>query len=145
MDTCTELSNEFCTLRFHKQSLRGAVQDYIIYFKDSQFDLEICLTRTLDVFTELIDHFKDDIIKARLIANVNYIRFNDDSDEESVNYHFGSYSQEFVHDATEFYERHMQKIISRMDSFHMNGSSLLLKKINHIHIAISKLRITTSK
>ena len=102
---------------------------------------DACLKKTLDVFVKLMDHFEEDLIKVRLIAEVEYLRLNDDDLDlgESVNYHFASYAQEIVDDPIEFYRRHISKIISRMDNFHEYGSRLLLNKIRHIHIAISKL------
>ena len=140
MAAVNKIDNQFCTLRFHKQSLHGAVQDYIIDFKEEELDIEACLGKTLDLFLDLVNYFKNDMIKARLIAEVNYIRVNDQLEETGdENYHFASYSQEYVDDAVEFYERHMQKVTSRMDSFHVNGSRLLLNKFSHIHIAISKV------
>ena len=146
MPPAKELSNKFCTLRFHRESMRGLVQDYVIDFKELECDIEACVDMTSDLFVELMKHFEEDLVKARLIAEVNYLRMDDDdgnsdTEDESENYHFTSYAQEYVDDPLEFYQRHMQKIMSRMDSFHVNGSNLLLNKINHIHIAISRIKV----
>lgn len=66
---------------------------------------------------------------ARLIAKVNMIHFNTTTNETCErSYHFASYKSEIVDDCNEFYQRHMMKIASRMDSFNQNGSNCLYKK-----------------
>ena len=137
MDSVAE--NAFCTLCLHRQALGGAAQDYIISFKEDVCDIETVLGEVLDVFLELMKNFEEDLIKARLIANVNYLKINEGLvTDESVDYHFASYASEIVEDPQEFFDRHMSKILSRMDSFHENGSRLLLNKVKHLHISISK-------
>ena len=100
--------------------------------------MEACLDYTREIFTELISYFKDNLIKAHLIEHVNYTHFPEGEVAESVYFQFRSYGQEYVTDTSEFYTRHLRKIISRMDNFHGYGDHLLLNKINHIVIAISK-------
>lgn len=134
-----KFSNDVCSLRFHKQSLRGSVQDYIIDFHETEYDIEMVVGTTMDLFIQLMKHFENRLIKARLIAEISYIRTNDSDESTIENFHFTSYAQEYVDDPEDFYERHMQKIVSRMDTFHLNGSNLLINKINHIHIAITKV------
>ena len=92
-----------------------------------------------DLFSKLISSFVDTEVKVRLIAEVNYSRLNDKMEiVENYNFHFPSYQSEKVVDVHDFYERHMFKIVSRMDDFHRNGSRLMLNKITHIHVALSK-------
>ena len=133
-----DIKNEHGYLSFHKQSLRGTVVDYIIYFNEREMEIEHIIEKTKDLFLRLHENYKDHAYKARLIARCKYNRLNDEHEVvDTLAYHFGSYSTEWVEDPLEFYTRHMQKIASRMDTFHTNGSSLLLQGIEHIHIAIT--------
>ena len=94
--------------------------------------------KSFHLFKQLMENFKETTVKARLIAQINFLRMNDKHEViGNEDYHFTSYSQETVSDVEEFYERHMQKIASRLDSFHENGSRLLINQIKHIHIALS--------
>ena len=132
------MSNAFGQLCFHRQSLRGRVQDYVIHFNEEQWDMETMIHKTYDLFHTLLRHFNDRQVKARLIAQVNYLRLNDQHEViGNEDYHFSSYSLESVENPKDFYERHMNKIISRMDSFHQNGSRLMISHIKHIHIALA--------
>ena len=132
------ITNDHGNLCFHRQSLRGAVQDYIITFDKEEYDIQFMVSKTYDLFERLMDHFNDNYVKARLIAQVEYIRLNDAHEIVGYeDYHFSSYALEKVDDSKDFYERHMMKIASRMDSFHQNGSRLMLHRIKHIHIALA--------
>ena len=137
MNYSVNLCNDFCKLTFHRQSLRGTIRDYIITFNDKETDLEIVITKTADVFKQLIETVQDFNIKARIIAEVEFSTLNDN---EVVTYHFASYQTELVIDPDEFYTRHFSKIISRLDQFNNRGSNLLLNKIKHIHLALSLYR-----
>ena len=91
------LVNEFCKLCFHSQSLRGVVQDYIISFEDDEVDLNLVVEKSYDLFEKLMEHFKNKNVKARLIAQINFIRMNDRNEiVGNEDYHFSSYSQERV-------------------------------------------------
>ena len=70
-DTTQEsLTNAHGTLCFHRQSLRGVVQDYIISFHEEECDIERILSKTYDLFESLIQKYSDKHIKARLVAQV---------------------------------------------------------------------------
>ena len=130
--------NAFGNLCFHRQSLRGAVQDYIISFNEEECDIQTMVHKTYDLFEILMQRFNDKVVKARLIAQVNYLRLNDQHEVTGEeDYHFASYSLEEVTNLKDFYERHMCKIASRMDSFHQHGSRLMISHIKHIHIALT--------
>ena len=133
-----EFSNAFGKLCFHRQSLRGAVQDYIISFNEEECDMDSMVHKTYDLFEALMQQFEEAVVKARLIAQVRYLRLNDQHEVTGMeDYHFASYSLEEVRDMPEFYQRHMNKIMSRMDAFHQNGSRLMISHIKHIHIALT--------
>ena len=137
-DTTQEnLTNAHGTLCFHRQSLRGVVQDYIISFHEEECDIERILSKTYDLFESLIQKYSDKHIKARLVAQVNYMRLDDTHQILGYeDYHFASYSLEEVLESKDFYQRHMSKIASRMDSFHHHGSRLVINTIKHIHIQL---------
>ena len=132
-----EFTNASGKLCFHRKSLRGRVQDYIISFDETVHDIEMVLDKTHDLFQQLMSKFEDKIVKARLIAQVNYSRLNDRHEEVGQeDYHFASYQLEEVKDVPEFYNRHLKKVISRIDMFHQNGSRLIINCIKHIHIQL---------
>ena len=134
----TTFSSSFACLRHHKDSLRGKVKDYVISFNEPQQDIEAMIEATFEVVQKLFLTFKDKRICGRLIAKVDYFHFNIEQEKESErSYHFPSYSSEEIMDVYDFFQRHMMKIASRMHSFNANGSNLLIKKIEHIHIQLS--------
>lgn len=68
-------------------------------------------------------------------SSTNYVRLNEKHDEVGQeDYKFLSYQMEEVSCVQEFYTNHLAKIASRMDTFHQNGSRLILQHIKHIHI-----------
>ena len=113
------------------------VQDYILSFHEQECDIELMVAKTYDLFERLIQHYHDQHIRARLVAQVNYMRVDDSHEIIGYeDYHFGSYSLEPVENPPDFYQRHMSKIATRMDSFHQHGSRLLVHAIKHIHIQL---------
>ena len=135
-----ELTNASGKLCLHRQSLRGRVQDYIISFDEEVADIQMVVGKTFDLFQQLMTKFEEDEVKARLIAQVSYLRLNELHEivgEED--YHFSSYQMEKVMDVPDFYNRHLAKVASRMDAFHQNGSRLLIHRIKHIHISMMVL------
>ena len=129
--------NDCASLEFYKKSLKGIICDYMISFKETQTSIEDALPITRDLFHQLIKSFGNKNVTARLIAKVNYIHVNTESDEiEERPYHFASYQSEQVRAIDAFFVRHMEKIASRLDSFNQNGSNLLIKNIAHLHVCI---------
>lgn len=128
--------NDCAYLKFYKKSFKGLVRDYQISFNETQSSVEDIVPLTLDLFRQLIETFKDSkIIKARLVAKVNFIHVNNLTKEtEDRSYHFASLQSEQVENVEDFYHRHMQKIAERLEIFNRNGSNLLIKNIAHIHI-----------
>ena len=136
----TLFSTSFACLQHYKDSLRGKVKDYVISFNEPEQDIETMTEATFEVVQQMFLTFSDRRISARLIAKVDYFQLN--NEHQTVNersYHFPSYSSEEIVDVYDFFVRHMMKIASRMDSFNANGSNLLIKKIEHIHIQLSFL------
>ena len=130
--------NDNAFLKFHKESLRGKTQDYIIHFHKEQMDLQHVLLLTSDLFKQLIESFGNKNLVARLVAKVRFIHVNNMTDEmEERFYHFSSYGNEPVIDADDFFQRHMAKIASRLDSFNVNGSNLMIKNIAYLHIILT--------
>ena len=130
--------NDDAFLKLHKESYRGKSQDFIVHFNEEQMDIQHVLMITSELFKQLITSFKDKKISARLVAKVRFIHVNNTTDEQSERfYHFPSYSSEVVNDADDFFHRHMTKIASRLDSFHVNGSHLMIKNVAHLHIVLT--------
>ena len=135
--TC-ESANACARLCFHRQSLRGSVIDLIIHFNQDETAIDSIVDKTFDLFQHVDQELETCTYKARLIAECEYQRLNEVQDViETVSYHFGSYSSERVTNAQSFYTRHLEKIASRMDTFHRRGSNLVFQRIKHIHIALS--------
>ena len=130
-------SNDCASLNFYKQSLKGVVEDYVINFNNEHTSISDVLYITQDLFKQLMDKLSERVPRARLIAKVCFIHINSETQEiEERFYHFPSYQTEQVLNAKEFYERHMEKISTRLDAFIKNGSNLLIKNIAHIHIQL---------
>ena len=132
-------SNEFGGINYHKSSLRGAVIDYIITFNEHQNDLQTIIQKTYEIFQELFKYYERKRIKARLIVKANYIRptRSDDEDTTTLGIHFPSLQSEEVSDVEDFFNRHMSKILTRMDTFHEKGSNLILENIEYVYIELS--------
>jgi len=139
MTEAVKFTNEFCSLRFHRQSLRGVIRDYIISFHHEKADLEFAIAKGYFVFQQLMDSLMNKDVKGRLVAEIEFEKVTDEHAGERVVFHFASYSAETIHDPKDFYQRHMAKIASRLDSFHEHGSNLLLCRIKHIHIQLNVL------
>lgn len=134
------LSNDSASIELYKQCFKGLIKDYIINFHEEQTDMELVLNRTLSLFLNLINSKDFKVTKARLVAKVRFVHVNQITNEmEERLYHFPSYQAETVIDANEFYQRHMRKIASRIESFNQNGSNLLIKNIAHVHILLTTL------
>ena len=130
--------NEYGCLAFHKASLKGVIQDYVIHFHEDESDMQLVIAHASDLFQQLMDTFKDRKVFARLIAKINFFHLNNDQEVISErSYHFPSFSSEEVIDAGDFFKLHMLKIASRLDSFNANGSNLLIKNIQHIHMQLA--------
>lgn len=137
----TSFSTSFACLQHHKDSLRGKVKDYVISFNEPQQDIEVMTEATFEVVKQLLLTFEDRRICGRLIAKVDYFHFNNEQgDVTERSYHFPSYSSEEITNAYAFFKRHMLKIASRIETFNCNGSNLLIKKIEHIHIQLTFLQ-----
>ena len=131
-------SNDCAYLNFHKESLRGRVKDYAISFYNVATDFDLILDDTFDIFQRLFDKNAGKPFFARLVAKVNFWHINSETGvTEERSYHFPSLQSERVTIPHDFFQRHMQKIVSRMDTFLSNGSNLLIKNIEHIHIQLS--------
>lgn len=134
----TSFSNEFAYVCHHKTSVKEKVRDYVIKFNTLQRSIENVIPETFELIEQLIQSLNAQKILARLIAKVNFIHFNSFSDEQSLRtYYFPSYKSEQIEDVEDFYERHMTKIASRLDSFNENGSNLIIQNIECIFIQFS--------
>lgn len=136
------IANDFCNLTFHRQSIKGLIRDYIISFNEDETDLELVIGKTLDVFVQLMERFKENRVKARIIAEIEFARVNNEN--EVATFHFASYQADWVNDSEQFYVSHFQKIISRLDQFNNRGSNLLIRRIKHIHLALNVISTTKS-
>ena len=134
------MTNECGTLSLHKQTTNGKLQDYIISFHKDEADIELVVDRTKQLFLQLIEYFADSniTIMARLVMKIHFQHIVNDLEDRF--YHFGSYSAEVVRDPSEFFTRHMYKIVQRLDQFNHHGSNLVMKEISHIHIQLTLLK-----
>ena len=131
-------SNSFASLSYYKSSLKGTVEDYVISFNATQFVIEDTIWETSELVHKLIASFKGKRVFGRLIAKINFVHFNSETNQEEIrHYHFPSYRAEEIEDVDEFFVGHMTKIASRLDTFTSNGSNLVIKNIERIHIQLS--------
>lgn len=122
-------------MKFHKESFRGRVKDFQISFNEEQKDIDSAIQVSLELFRQLINSFQNANVLVRFIAKVNFFHVNPLTNEVTErSYHFCSDKTESVYDVDEFYQRHMRKIVQRLDNFNVHGSNLLIKNIAHIHV-----------
>ena len=129
-------SNNFATLTEYRVSKRKTVADYVIRFHLEQTDIQAVVKHSFDIFKQLVEehHHKNKTLKGRLIALVNYIHM---IKEESVSYYHPSLQTEDINDAEKFFHTHMLKIAKRMENMNHQGSNLLIRNIEEIHIHIT--------
>lgn len=136
----SSFTNAHACLSHHKTSIRGKIQDYVISFNQNQHDLNEIVNQTCELVEQLFSSFSGKRVSGRLIAKVNFTHFNSETGQDSNRaYHFPSYQSEEVIDVEDFFTMHMMKIASRLDSFNVNGSNLVIKNIEHIHIQLTFL------
>ena len=131
-------SHDNATLLHYKTSLKGKVNDFVIRFDGEESNLQDVIEKSFIVFNMLYDKFQSEgkVIAGRLVALVNYIHLNKD-ESKIVSYYHPSHATEVIDDASDFFHAHMLKIGERMASFNRNGSKLLIKNIEEIHIHIN--------
>lgn len=132
--------NSLGCLCHHKTSHKGNVEDFVINFNETQSNIEDIVWETVDLIQQLIASFNGKRVKARLVAKINFTHVNPVNENETNRfYHFPSYQAEEIKDVDEFIVKHMTKIASRMDAFNHEGSNLVIKNIDHIHIQLTVL------
>lgn len=138
------VSNDFGEICLYHACLNGVVKDYILKFSRSVTDLTIVVNDIYELIQKLFETYNGASIKARMVAKVSYLHVNEGSNQQELRYyHFPSYTADSLDDdenLNDWVTRHLLRIIGRLDSFHVNGSNLLLNRIEHIHICVSKLK-----
>lgn len=130
--------NEYALLKYHRQSLLGAVIDFKITFNTDETAVEEIMKITSDLFQSLCDEFTkhDATLKADLAAKVRYWRVSTDMEES---YWHASSPSETVENPVEFFKKHMLKIGTRIDKMNERGSMLMIVAIEEIHARLSVL------
>ena len=130
--------NTYAKLKHSKDSLRGAVIDYIISFSHNEYTVQKIIGTASVLFEELMEWFwtRGKRVKVALVAQVRYIRCT--TEEEVVYYHLSTPSEE-VMEAGNFFKKHMERIAERIDNLNRHGSSLLIKHIEAIHVQVSEI------
>ena len=129
-----------CRLELNRYSVNGVVVDYQIVLADDLTDIHEVIGKTEDLFEAICLFYVDYQWKARLIAQCEYARLNNEGEVIGIEtYHHASYHTEWcsLFGAEEFYTRHMMKIGSRIETFLRSGSSLRFVRFKHIHIAVT--------
>ena len=68
-------SNDCGTLSFHKESLKGVIQDYVISFHKEEAYIELVINDTYELFNKLMKKFEDKVVMARLVAKIHCVYF----------------------------------------------------------------------
>jgi len=139
LNNMTLASNEFGNVCFHKSSFHNRVLDYRIDFKSAEVDFTLLVDKTFDLFMKVMEQHKGNRVLGRLVAKVSFIHTNVDGKEEERMYHFPSYKTHEILDLLSFFKTNMLKIANRLETFNKEGSHLVLKKIEHIHILLTKV------
>ena len=134
----SSFSNQFAHLSLHKTSLKEKVRDYALKFNSTQQNIEEIIPETISLIENFLQSFNVKQICGRLIAKVNFIHFNSTTNEQTQrSYYFPSYKAEIIENVEDFYVRHLTKIASRLDSFNVNGSNLIIENIECIYIQLT--------
>ena len=130
--------NEHFTLSLHKECFGGAAQDFVMRFKRQETSIEEIISISSDIVKQVIEIYqrKRKVVSGRLVARVVYSSVHK---KEPIIYYHPSFQMERIHDAEDFYMRHMLKIVNRMDTFNHEGSNLVIEKIDEIHLHFSSL------
>ena len=129
-----EFVNDFGTLRSHRKSFKGRVEDFVITYCKEEVNVGGIIDGAYQLFHELMTSCNDKVVKARLVAKVDYEHV---LSSESRSYHFASLPAEVVDDPRDFFERHMNKISERLEDFNEHGSNLVIRRICCIYIQLS--------
>ena len=124
----------------NRHRVKGEVVDYVIMLPRNETSMDDVVYKTEDLFTAICTHYIDNRWKARLVALCEYERINNEGEVIGrETYHHGSFHSEWcsLMHAHEFYRRHLRRIVSRIESFLRNGSSLRFVGYKHIHVAFS--------
>ena len=136
----TQSNNHQCRVELNRYSANGVVVDYQIVLAEDVTDVHEVVSKTEDLFEAICLFYVGHQWKARLIAQCEYARLNNEGEVTGKEtYHHASYHTEWcsILGAAEFYARHMMKIASRIEAFLRNGSSLRFERFKHIHIAVT--------
>ena len=130
--------NEHFTLSLHKECFGGAAQDFVMRFKRQETSIEEIISISSDIVKQVIEIYqrKRKVVSGRLVARVVYSSVHK---KEPIIYYHPSFQMERIHDAEDFYMRHMLKIVNRMDTFNHEGSNLVIEKIDEIHLHFSSI------
>ena len=130
--------NEHFTLSLHKECFGGAAQDFVMRFKRRETSIEEIISISSDIVKQVIEIYqrKRKVVSGRLVARVVYSSVHK---KEPIIYYHPSFQMERIHDAEDFYMRHMLKIVNRMDTFNHEGSNLVIEKIDEIHLHFSSI------
>lgn len=131
-------SNNFATSSVHKDTFKKKACDYKICFKTEQNNIDNIVKNCFEFVRRIVSYYheKDKTISGRLIAKVNYHRFNK---EEVETYYHTSSTTEIIDSAEAFYFVHMLLICDRMNDFNRHGSNLLFKNVEEIHFHVNIL------
>ena len=129
-----EIVTKLGTLRSHRKSLKGAVEDFMFTTCKEEVDVSIVIDAAYQAFEKLMEKYDDKIVKVRLVAKVDFEHI---LSSECRSYYIGSFPSEVVEDSRDLFERHMLKISERLDDFNEHGSNLVIKKICCIFIQLS--------
>ena len=126
------LSNHMCHLTLDEQGFDGFLQDLKLTFKVKMNDIKVVATESLPLFKRLMESLQPQDVKGRLVA---YIELKD----LQKPLRFGSYCTEWITLSDQFYGRHMEKILEKMEGT-LEGNAYVVK---HIMIQMSVFTSTT--
>ena len=128
--------NAHATLYHWKNSLKGAVVDFVICFTREEHDVSNIVQVAKELVKHLLTSYCEDgkRVKGTLVARVRYISIKT---LDVIVYHHTSAPCEEITDPEEFFQRHMLRIGGRLDNFNRHGSSLLLQSIEAVHLQLS--------
>ena len=131
----TEFSNDIGTVRLVESALNGMARVYDVtpssssssgdldnFLRDMQLPIE-------NVISDLTDRYQ---VKARLIAQIRYVRA-DGSDDFFIA-HFTSFASEYIFDFDSWFTSHLERLMTHLETFNKKGSNWLFDKVMNVEI-----------
>ena len=128
-----ESSNEHGSILLVESALNNAARVYDITPSSNTNDLNQFMTNMYEVIRDTITHLTESAqVKARFVAQVRYIRA--DGSDDSFLAHFTSFASEYIFDFDTWFNSHLNRLLSHLETFAKKGSNWIIDKVVNVEI-----------